>query len=237
MCARGRIPFYLKWSIGFPSFWSDQYYSDQKEGNILETAKTEAVWGHWDRWTYFWSKIEADEGHWCRVPFFLKWSIGFPSFWSDQYYSDQKEGNISETAKKEAVWGHWEVIGIGEPIFDQKLRPIVAEEVIKILFPCFWSDAINSCENPKSKKYKKNLKSWDILPLLQSAVDWSQLLTFSAACVALQHMQLCVPSILSVTSGKPEVPCFLNIATKLTLKKFTYSVQCLNVFIVAAIVF
>jgi hypothetical protein len=31
----------------------------------------------------------------------------------------------------------FEVIGIGEPIFDQKLRPIVAEEVIKILFPCF----------------------------------------------------------------------------------------------------
>ena len=57
----------------------------------------------------------------------------------DQYYSDQEEGNIKETAKKEAVWGHWEVIGIGEPIFDQKLMPIVAEEVIKILFPCFWS--------------------------------------------------------------------------------------------------
>ena len=111
-----------------------------------------------------------------------------------------------------SLGGHWEVIGIGEPIFDQKLRPIVAEEVIKILFPCFWSDAINSCENPKSKKYKKNLKSWDILPLPQSAVDWSQLLTFSAACVALQHMQLCVPSILSWTSGKPEVPCFLMIA-------------------------
>ena len=26
-----------------------------------------------------------------------------------------------------------------------------------------------------------------------------------------QHMQLCVPSILSVASGKPEAPCFLNI--------------------------
>ena len=137
------------------------------------------------------------------------WSIGFPSFWSDQYYSDQKEGNISETAKKEAVWGHWEVIGIGEPIFDQKLRPIVAEEVIKILFPCFWSDAINSCENPKSKKYKK--KIWKV----ETSFHFhSQQLTEvnCCACVALQHMQLCVPSILSWTSGKPEVPCFLMIA-------------------------
>ena len=72
---------------------------------------------------------------------------------------DQK-GIYQKQPKKEAVWGHWEVIGIGEPIFDQKLRPIVAEEVIKILFPCFWSDAINSCENPKSKKYKK--KIWKV---------------------------------------------------------------------------
>ena len=126
-----------------------------KRREHIRNSKKEAVWGHWDRCTYVWSKIEADEGHWCRVPFFLNWSIGFPFLWSDQYYSDQKEGNILETAKKEAVWGHWEVIGIGGPIFDQKLRPIAAEEVIKILFPCFWSDAINSCENPKSKKYKK----------------------------------------------------------------------------------
>ena len=29
----------------------------------------------------------------------------------------------------------------------------------------------------------------------------------------LSQLQICVPLILSVTSGKPEVPCFLNIAT------------------------
>ena len=34
----------------------------------------------------------------------------------------------------------------------------------------------------------------------------------SAAYVASKHMQLCVPLILSVTSGKPEAPCFLIIA-------------------------
>ena len=155
----------------------------------------------------------ADEGHWCRVPFFLKWRIGFPSFWSDQYYSDQEEGNTLETAKKEAVWGHWEVIGIGEPTYDQTLRPIVAEEVIDILFPCSWSDAKNSCENPKSKKYKKKSEKLRHPPP-STVSSWlvSQLLTISAACVASQHMQLCVPLILSVTSGKPEVPCFLNIA-------------------------
>ena len=84
------------------------------------------------------------------------------------------------------------------------MRAIVAEEVIEILFSCSWWDGINSCDNFKSKKYKKN-----ILALPQSAVDFGQLLTISAACVALQ---LCVLSILLVTSGKPEVSCFLNIA-------------------------
>ena len=36
-----------------------------------------------------------------------------------------------------------------------------------------------------------------------------QMLTIHINCNTLQ---LCVPLILSVTSGKPEVPCFLNIA-------------------------
>ena len=64
----GRIPFNLFWSIGFPTLWSDQYCSVQKEGNILVKALQrlfEVIWrslgGHWDRWTYFWSKNEA---HW-----------------------------------------------------------------------------------------------------------------------------------------------------------------------------
>ena len=88
-------------------------------------------------------------------PFSWNEALGSPLFDQTSTTQIKKKGIYQKQPKKEAVWGHWEVIGIGEPIFDQKLRPIVAEEVIKILFPCFWSDAINSCENPKSKKYKK----------------------------------------------------------------------------------
>ena len=44
-----------------------------------------------------------------------------------------------------------------------------------VIFHCLWldnpwSDALNSCKNSKSKKYKKNLKSWDILPFLNIAI-------------------------------------------------------------------
>ena len=46
-------------------------------------------------------QTEADEGHWGRIPFYLIWTI------TDQYCSDQEEGNILETASQSL----FEVIG------------------------------------------------------------------------------------------------------------------------------
>ena len=149
-------------------------------------------------------------------PFSWTEALGSPLFDQTSTTQIKKKGTYQKKPKKEAVWGHWEVIGIGEPIFDQKLRPIVAEEVIKILFPCFWSDAINSCENPKSKKYKKKSEKMRH-PSTSTVSSWLKSTADFLSCIALQHMQLCVPSILSWTSGKPKVPCFLMIASFLPL--------------------
>ena len=55
-----------------------------------------------------------------------------------------------------------------------------------------------------------NLKLFNVLNFYQPKSRFK--IRISIRIGASQHMQLCVPLILSVTSGLPEVPCFLNIA-------------------------
>ena len=67
------------------------------------------------------------------------WSeVGSPIPMTSQWpQTDQKEGNILETAKKRL----FEVIGIGAPMFDQKLRLM---KVIGAGFPFSWNEALGS---------------------------------------------------------------------------------------------
>ena len=92
--------------------------------------KKEAVWGHWE-------VIGIGEPIFDQKLRLMKvFGVGFPFSWNealgsllfDQTSTTQikKKGTYQKQPKKEAVWGHWEVVGIGEPIYDQKLRPIVA---------------------------------------------------------------------------------------------------------------
>ena len=102
--------------------------------------------------------------------------------------------HISNSLAK-AVWGHWEVIGIGEPTSDQKLRPIVA-----VRGHC----GLGSLFVEQMFKFENLfiLVVW-IFPL------FSILLSLTADNWV---RKVCVPSILSLEFSKLGVPLFLMIA-------------------------
>ena len=62
----------------------------------------------------------------ARFPFSWTEELGSPLFDQTSTTQIKKKVIYQKQPKKEAVWGHLEVIEIDEPIFDQKLRPIVA---------------------------------------------------------------------------------------------------------------
>ena len=74
--------------------------SDQKQGNkILMTSS--ATMG-----LNFWSKIGSPipmTSQWPQTASFLAVSNMFPSFWSELYWSDQKEGNPMLHIKKKGI--------------------------------------------------------------------------------------------------------------------------------------
>ena len=109
--------------------------------------------------------------------------------------------HISNSLAK-AVWGHWEVIGIGEPTSDQKLRPIVA-----VRGHCW----LGSLFVEQMFKFENLfiLVVW-IFPL------FSILLSLTADNWV---RKVCVPSILSLEFSKLGVPLFLMISQHSIIKR------------------
>ena len=120
--------------------------------------------------------------------------VRFVRFLGEVLLRSRIREHISNNLVK-AVWGHWEVIGIGEPTSDQKLRPIVA-----VRGHC----GLGSLFVEQMFKFENLfiLVVW-IFPL------FSILLSLTADYWV---RKVCVPSILSLEFSKLRVPLFLMIA-------------------------
>ena len=147
-------------------------------------------------------------------PFSWNEALGSPLFDQTSTTQIKKKGIYQKQPKKEAVWGHWEVIGIGEPTSDQKLRPIVA-----VRGHC----GLGSLFVEQMFKFENLfiLVVW-IFPL------FSILLSLTADNWV---RKVCVPSILSLEFSKLGVPLFLMIAATsvwwigiLVICRYTYVV-------------
>ena len=141
------------------------------------------VLGVWSRMK--WPQIQPSDPDRDTVPFFLIRPVLLRS---------RIREHINNSLAK-AVWGHWEVSGIGEPTFDQKSRPIVAVRIHCGLGSLF-VEQMFKFENLFI------LVVW-IFPL------FSILLSLTADNWV---RKVCVPSILSLEFSKLGVPLFLMIA-------------------------